>query len=153
MPENTGTATASRPRAASSACASRTPSRPATRMRATISNRATPCWCGASPKATIEITGSGATSITVEDGVSLNPHHFGGFGSSDHVWMGAGAAARLSSFHFSDAAGPVTLFDLWKGNATVYLTDTELPSSYAATIGFGPGSRVDPTTWQPDIMI
>ena len=81
-------------------------------------------------------------SITLEDSVSLNPHHFGGNGSSRHVWMAKGASANLDDFHFSDATQPHTLFDLLAGNANLYLAGTAIPVSYADLLRVGNGSKL-----------
>ena len=64
--------------------------------------------------------------------------------------MGEGAVAHLNAFRFSDVGERVSLFDLWKGGATIHLSATPIAGAYAAMIGYGNGSRVVASTWTAD---
>ena len=83
-----------------------------------------------------------SNSVTMEDSVSRDPHHWGGSGSPDHVWMGSGAEAQISGFQFSDATQLHTLFDLMAGHANLYLDDTAIPDAYAGLVHLASGSNV-----------
>ena len=70
-------------------------------------------------------------SITMTDGVSIAPHHRGGIGSTEHVWMADGAVATLDHLTFSDSGTPTTLFNLTQTGAILHLADTNIPAAYA----------------------
>jgi Ca2+-binding RTX toxin-like protein len=83
-----------------------------------------------------------STSITITNGVSLDPTHSGGIGATAHLWMADGAVATLDNFTFSDAGAPTTLFNLTQTDSTLYLVDTEIPNVYMPLIRLYDGSVV-----------
>jgi len=81
-------------------------------------------------------------SITVTNGVSLDPTHNGGTGEMAHVWMADGAVATLDNFTFSDSGALATLFKLTQTGATLYLANTSIPDVYMPLIKMYNGSTV-----------
>jgi Ca2+-binding RTX toxin-like protein len=83
-----------------------------------------------------------SNSITVTNGVSLDPTHSGGTGEVAHVWMADGAVATLNNFTFSDSGALATLFKMTQTGATLYLADTSIPDVYMPLIKLYNGSTV-----------
>ncbi len=75
-----------------------------------------------------------SSSITMTDGVSRSPYHYGGVGSLAHVWLATGADVTLERFSFSDSGSLSTLFNLGQTGATLRLRDTDVPPAYADKI-------------------
>lgn len=90
-------------------------------------------------------------SVTLEDSSSITPTHSGGNAGVAHVWFGAGAAAIIDNFHFSDGTTLSTLFDMSKGGALLTLIDTDIPASYANLIWLLNGSLIDTLTSTPNL--
>lgn len=84
-----------------------------------------------------------SNSITMTDGVSIAPHHFGGIGGTEHVWMADGAVATLNHFTFSDSGAPATLFNLTQTDSILHLIDTTVPQAYGDHIRTAFGSVVE----------
>lgn len=81
-------------------------------------------------------------SITITNGVSLDPNHSGGTGGLAHVWMADGATATLDNFTFSDSGALATLFNLTQTGSTLYLANTSIPDVYMPLIKLYNGSTV-----------
>jgi len=84
-----------------------------------------------------------SNSITLEDGVSLNPTLTGGNSGPEHVWLDSGAVVTIDHLTYSDATAPKTLFDLGKGGATLHLRDTPITTLYEGLVLLGSGSVID----------
>lgn len=81
-------------------------------------------------------------SITMINGVSIDPTKSGGTGSTAHLWMADAAVATLQNFTFSDSGVLKTLFNLTQTGAVLYLKDTIIPEAYQALIKLYAGSTV-----------
>jgi serralysin len=84
-----------------------------------------------------------STSITLEDSTSLNPTFYGGNSKTAHVWLALGAEAAIDNLTFADALDPRILFDLTQGDATLHVTNTEIPSVYQVLMLIKNGSTID----------
>ena len=84
-----------------------------------------------------------STSITLENGISLDPTHYGGNSDTIHVWLGQGAEATVDNLTFSDALLPETLFDLTQGGAILHVGNTTIPLTYQTLILLRNGSLID----------
>jgi Ca2+-binding RTX toxin-like protein len=82
-------------------------------------------------------------TITMINGVSIDPTKSGGTGSTEHLWMADNAVATLQNFTFSDSSSVLkTLFNLTQTDSTLYLKDTVIPDAYKALIKLYDGSTV-----------
>ncbi|MXQ13565.1 M10 family metallopeptidase C-terminal domain-containing protein [Microvirga makkahensis] len=86
-----------------------------------------------------------STSITMEDGQSRDPHHFGGSASTDHVWLAASAHAKINGGSILDQNASITVFNLWKTGALLEVNGTKISTSGRLS-GLGSGSQVLLTT-------
>lgn len=84
-----------------------------------------------------------STTITMENGSSIDPTYYGGNTDTAHVWLGLDAEAVIENLTFSDAVSPQVLFDMSKGGATVHLADTVIPPLYQSLILLSNGSLLD----------
>jgi len=82
-------------------------------------------------------------SITMINGVSIDPTKSGGSGATAHLWMADAAVATLENFSFSDSSVLRTLFNLTQTGATLYLSNTSIPEAYQALIKLYAGSKVE----------
>jgi Ca2+-binding RTX toxin-like protein len=84
-----------------------------------------------------------STSITLENGTSLNPTYYGGSGRTTHVWLASGAEAIIDNLTFSDALNAKILFDLTQGDATLHVTNTDIPLIYQSLMLSKNGSTIE----------
>jgi hypothetical protein len=82
-----------------------------------------------------------SSSNTMENSQSLNPKHYGGSASTDHIWLAEGAHAKVIGGLISDQNSGLTVFDLWKAGATLEVNGTTINTSGKLS-GLGSNSKL-----------
>jgi Ca2+-binding RTX toxin-like protein len=82
-----------------------------------------------------------SSSNTMENSQSLNPKHFGGSASTDHIWLAEGAHAKVIGGVISDQNSGLTVFDLWKSGGTLEVNGTTI-NTYGKILGLGSNSQL-----------